>query len=131
MSRRTARLNALLRREISGLIARRLRDPRIGPVTVVDVEAAPDLGSAKVFVRPLVAASGSAVDELTRLLNGSAPELRRALGESMKLRRVPELRFRIDRSLEHSQRIESLIDELNLAREDGGREDDAPDPGEK
>ena len=120
MSRRLERLNALLRRELSELVARRLRDPRLGLLTIVDVEASPDLGSAKVFVRPADAEPGGSSargEELVALLDSSAPVLRRALGESLHLRRVPELRFRIDRSLEHSQRIEALLAKLKRERD--------------
>lgn len=117
MSRRLARLNSLFKRELSELISTRLRDPRIGLATVVAVEVAPDLGSAKVFVRPLaVGKDAGRDDDAERLLAGlrnAAPVLRRALGESLRIRRVPELRFRSDRSLEHSRRIDELLAKLD------------------
>ena len=117
MSRRLARLNEQLKRELSVLISTRLRDHRIGLVTVVAVEVAADMGSARVFIRhqgggdDVVGDDAEARDSLRRLA-ASAPFLRKALGESLHLRRVPELRFRRDRSPEHVRRIEEILAEL-------------------
>ena len=116
MSRRLTRINEQLKRELSTLIATRLRDPRIGLVTVVAVDVAADLGSAKIYTRPLLNSgtetSAETAAEVLRVLEAAAPVLRRELGEILHYRRVPELRFRLDRSLEHSRRIEQLLAEL-------------------
>jgi ribosome-binding factor A len=108
--KRTARLNEQLRREISEMIRRQVRDPRVGQVTITGVDVARDLGSAKVYVRT----SGGA-DERDSTLEGlgaAAPFLRTELGRVLHLRRVPELRFRPDRSQEQAQRIEQVLSEV-------------------
>ena len=131
MSRRVARLNEQLKRELSSLISTRLRDPRIGLVTVVAVEVAPDLGSARVFIRCQGDGDEDVADEVRARasmgrLAASAPFLRRSLGESLRLRRVPELRFQRDRSPEHVRRIEEILAELDC--DDATRDDDPATP---
>lgn len=107
MSKRLARLSEQLKRELSDLIRTQVRDPRVGLVTITGVEIAADLGSAKVYVREL---GGS--EDLARTLEGleaAAPFLRSALGRMLHIRRIPELRFREDRSYEGARRIEQVL----------------------
>lgn len=108
--KRTARLNEQLKRELAGLIRAEVRDPRVGHVTITDVEVAPDLGSASVFVRML----GDEAERVATLagLAAAAPFLRSLLGRILRIRRVPELRFQEDRSLEHARRIEEVLSEV-------------------
>jgi len=107
---RIARLNEQLKREISELIQRQVRDPRVGQVTITGVDVARDLGSAKVYIR----SSGTTEERQSALegLNAAAPFLRTALGRILHVRRVPELRFQPDRSYEHAQRIEQVLSEV-------------------
>jgi ribosome-binding factor A len=100
-------LNEQLRRELSDLIRTQLRDPRVGPVTVTAVEVAQDLGSARVYVRTL--STGEEAAEALRGLEAAAPFLRGRLGRVLKIRRIPELRFREDRSMAQAQRIEEVL----------------------
>jgi ribosome-binding factor A len=114
-SRRIERLNEQLKRELALRLRRELRDPRVQGVTVTAVETAPDLTYARVMIRVL----GDEA-ERTRAFEGleaAAPYLRKSLGQSLHIRRVPELDFRIDASLEHAARIEELLDEV---RPEGG-----------
>ncbi|MDT8435154.1 MAG: 30S ribosome-binding factor RbfA [Gemmatimonadota bacterium] len=108
--RRIERINQLLREEIAGLLRREIKDPRAATVTVTSVEATSDLSYADVYVRTL----GEAVapGEAIRGLESAEGVLRRALGRTLRLHRIPELRFHFDRSLEHARRIESLLDEV-------------------
>ena len=109
-SKRLARLNEQLKREISELLRTKVRDPRVGLVSVTGVSVAADLAVARVYVR----VSGSA-DERAQTLEGlaaAAPFLRGTLGRTLHVRRVPELRFQIDSSFEHAQRIETLLSEV-------------------
>lgn len=121
--KRLARLNEQLRRELSELIQRRVRDPRVGHATITGVDVARDLGSARVFVR----SQGSAEERAATLegLERAAPFLRTELGRVLHVRRVPELRFQPDRSLEHAQRIEQVLSEV-LPEEDGAEQDGEP-----
>lgn len=107
MPKRLARLNEQLKRELSELIRTEVRDPRVGLVTITAVDTAADLGSAKVYVRVM---GGS--EEMASSLEGleaAAPFLRATLGKLLRVRRIPELRFREDHSLEHARRIEEVL----------------------
>lgn len=122
--RRIARLNEQLKREISAVLRTGVRDPRVGTVVVTGVEAAPDLYSARVFVRPV----GETEDRHQAMegLEAAAPFVRRELSQRLSLRRVPELRFEEDRTLEQAMRIEKILDEVEP--EEGWEADPDPDP---
>lgn len=108
-SRRVRRLNQLLREELSRLILRELKDPRVGRVTVTGVETTGDLRHAKVYVRTL--GDTTPVEEAIDGLESAAGYLRGELGRTLHLRRIPEFRFLADRTLQKAQRIEALLDE--------------------
>lgn len=110
MSRRTERLSAQLKRELSHLLQTRVKDPRVGPVTVTHVRVTSDLTQAKVFVSVLGDAA-TARESLVGL-RAAAPFLRRELGALMKIRRSPELVFEEDESLDQALRIEELLTEV-------------------
>lgn len=136
MSKRLARLNEQLKRELSALIRTEVRDPRVGIVTITGVDTAADLGSARIFVR---AVDDEALSEMLEGLEAAAPFLRTKLGRILHIRKVPELRFQEDRSLEGARRIEEVLAEVlpeDEARggedEDGGDEEGAGgDEGEE
>lgn len=109
-SKRTARLNEQLKREIAELVRTEVRDPRVGLVSITGVHVSADLSTARVFVRAL----GDEAERLECLdgLRAAAPFIRRALGQELHVRRIPELRFQEDRSLEHAQRIEEILSEV-------------------
>ena len=110
VTKRLARLNEQLKREVSELVLRKVRDPRVGLVTITSVAVAGDLGSARVYVR-----TQDPNDELNESLAGleaAAPFLRRELGRSLHLRRVPELRFQQDHSLDQARRIEEILSDV-------------------
>ncbi|HEX9886286.1 MAG TPA: 30S ribosome-binding factor RbfA [Longimicrobiales bacterium] len=109
-NRRQARLNEQLKREISDLLQTSLRDPRVGPVTVTGVRVSPDLDFARVFVRPRC--TGEERAEALDALQAAAPFVRRSLGRELHLRRIPELRFLLDETLETAQRIEQILDDV-------------------
>ena len=120
VSKRVARLNEQLKRELSELIRTQVRDPRVGVVTVTAVEMASDLGSARVFVRIL--GDQAEFQETLAGLDAAAPFLRGQLGRLLHIRRIPELRFREDRSMEHARRIEQLLLEVDVPEEEPERD---------
>ncbi|OGO51620.1 MAG: ribosome-binding factor A [Chloroflexi bacterium RBG_16_68_14] len=114
MTRRTERINDLLREEISDLLRREVKDPRVGGlVTITEVDVSPDLRQAKVFVSVL----GSEEEKTStfQALEAASHFLRRELRKRLTIRRMPELTFHPDDSLERGARILSLLDQ---ARED-------------
>lgn len=109
-SRRVERINELLKEEISDLIGRELKDPRLrGLVSVTGVETSPGLEHARVYVSVL----GEAEERQQTLaaLHHASGFFRRALAERLKLRQIPELAFRFDDSLERGDRILRLLRE--------------------
>ena len=115
-SKRVARLNEQLKRELSEIIRTQVRDRRVGVVTVTAVEMASDLGSARVFVR--IIGDEAEFKETLAGLEAAAPFLRGLLGRILHIRRIPELRFREDRSMEHARRIEQLLSEVDVPEEE-------------
>lgn len=109
-SKRLARLSEQIKREIAGLLQTEVRDPRVGPVSVTGVKVAADLMSARVFVR-IVGTDAERAESLEGL-QAAAPFLRRTLGRMLHVRRVPELRFQEDLSLEQAMRIERILHDV-------------------
>lgn len=120
MSKRIARLNEQLKRELSKLIRDEVRDPRVGTVTITGVDTARDLGSARIFVRAL---DDEALPEMLEGLEAAAPFLRTKLGQMLHIRMVPELRFQEDRSLAGARRIEEVLSQVLPEDDDPDTED--------
>jgi ribosome-binding factor A len=107
---RTDRIDVLLRQEIGAILAKDVQDPRIGFVTVTDVETAPDLSTARVFVSVI---GQPAEREITmRALQRAMPFVRHELGSRIRLRRIPELQLRADDSAQRGTRVLQLLAEL-------------------
>ena len=107
-SNRIGRINEELLRELSFLLPT-LKDPRLqgGMVSVVRVDATPDLRYAKVFVSVL--GSDQQRRDARKALRSAAGFLRRELGRKVQLRYTPELQFELDSSMENGARILSLL----------------------
>jgi ribosome-binding factor A len=110
-SRRVARLNDAFREEISDLLRRQVKDPRLtGFITITRVETSADLSHARVYVS--VMGSEEDRNEAMRGLEAASPFLRREIGHRLALRRAPELRFRRDDSMEQGAHVLDLLDEV-------------------
>jgi len=119
MSQRTARLDELLREEISGIISRDVHDSRVGFVTVTSVDVAADLRHATVWVS-MIGQAGERRDAL-RALGHAMPFVRGKLG-FLRLKRIPELHLRLDETAERGTRVLDILNGLN----DGVEPGDAP-----
>lgn len=109
--KRSDRLGELVLAEIADLLARDLKDPRLGFVTVTRVEMSDDLRYAKVFASIL-----GSEPEKARTLQGLASAtgyIRRHLGRALHLRYTPDLTFLLDESLEHGAKIAQLLRQLH------------------
>ena len=133
MPRRIDRVNELLRSEISHLIAREIKDPRVaGVISITEVVASNDLRSARVYVSVM----GRSADRQAALegIRSAASFLRRELRERVNLRHTPHMTFVLDDSIEEGERILRLMDGLSpeefaadyLAREEPRRRAKAP-----
>jgi len=110
MSERTARLDELLREEISAIVAREIADPRIGFVTVTGVQTTQDLSQATVYVSVL----GSEQEQARTLegLQSAHGVLQAQVSRELGTRRTPVLAFEYDPAIERGVRLTKLIDEL-------------------
>ncbi len=117
MSRRTSRVSELLREEISDLIQRDLKDPRLDGtfVTITEVRVSPDFRVADVFVSHL--GSSEERDAALAGLQSASPYLERELRRRLRMRRTPSLKFQFDPSIERGARLASTI--ADLARDRG------------
>jgi len=110
------RVNSLIRQEISEVLRCQVKDPRLDTfITVTAVDTSSDLRHAKIFVSRL---GGEAEKEETLgALTSAAGFFRRELASRLKLRRIPELNFQWDDSLERGDRLLRLIDRVNPKQE--------------
>ena len=120
--KRTDRVGAELRRELGLLVHGAVRDHGLPSVSVSDVEVTRDLDWATVWVTTLLPDQSVAA---VKALNELAGEFRRSLSRSMRLRRVPELRFKYDDSVDKGERIDALLrqEAKELGTDKSGDED--------
>lgn len=115
MSMRANRVAEQMKKELSDIISRKLKDPRIGFVTVTDVEVTGDLQQATVFISVL--GSDKEQEETLLGLSKSKGFIRTEIGQRIRLRKTPELSFEFDSSVAYGNRIESLLRDLNEPKE--------------
>ena len=114
MSDRTARLDELLREEISAIITRDVHDPRVGFVTVTSVDVTRDLSHATVWVS-LIGQADERRDAL-RALGRAMPFVRARLGV-LRIRKIPELHLRLDDTAERGTRVLDILHALEVGEE--------------
>ncbi len=115
MSRRTERVEALIQIELAELLLKKLKDPRIGFVTVTGVGVTPDLKSARVYFSVLGDAKAKA--EAQDGLEHAAGFLQHQIADALKLRFTPKLTFHLDESVEEGLRIDRIIGNLHQKKE--------------
>jgi ribosome-binding factor A len=112
MSRRTERVSDLIRDELSELLLREVRDPRLGGlISITRVEVTPDLYNARIFVSIMSPPDEQA--SAIRALNAAASFFHRELKQRIQMRRIPFLVFRLDTSIEEGARVLAQIDEVS------------------
>jgi len=111
---RPSRVGDQIRAELAELLAREVHDPGVGFVTITRVDVTPDLQQARAYYTRL--GDEKARRESARALTRATPFLRRQVGQRLRLKRVPELQFFFDESIEKGDRIERIIQEINLER---------------
>ncbi|QSX34520.1 30S ribosome-binding factor RbfA [Shewanella avicenniae] len=108
---RTRRIGQQLQQELAFVLQRDMKDPRIGMVTVNDVDVSRDLSFAKVYVTLFEEDPQAIQDKMTALMN-AAPYVRTLVAGRMKLRVMPELRFVYDASLVEGMRMSNLVSQV-------------------
>jgi ribosome-binding factor A len=114
MSQRPSRVGEQIREDLAELIAREVHDPGIGFITITHVQVTPDLQQARVYYTTL--GDPKARRQSQRALERAVPFLRRQLGRRLRLRRIPDLQFFFDESIERQDRIEQILQELHSER---------------
>ncbi len=105
---KNTRINGEVQKELSKLITTEIKDPRISPLTsVVAVEVAPDLKTAKVYISVL--GNEEQRQDTLRGLKSAAPFMRSQLAKNINLRNTPELKFVVDQSIEYGVNMSKLI----------------------
>jgi ribosome-binding factor A len=116
MTHRVERVNNLIRQEISELLQRQIKDPRLGSfIAVTEVSTSPDLKYAKIFVSRI--GSEGEKQETLSVLAGASGFFRNELAKRLKLRRIPELSFQWDDSIERGAHLLQLMDQISRDRE--------------
>ena len=106
--KRADRVSDQMKQEIADILMRKIKDPRIGFVTITDVEVTDDLKNAKVFV----SIYGSDKETTLKGLTSASPFIRAELGRRMRLKFVPEILFRFDSTVEKGAHIMELLREI-------------------
>lgn len=125
MGHRVNRVGEQMKKELGDIISRKIKDPRVGFVTVTDVQVTGDLQQAKVYISVLG-------DEQQRedTLKGLAKAkgfIRTEIGQRIRLRKTPELIFEFDETMAYGNRINSLIHELHREEQHGEEEQEKKD----
>ena len=112
---RADRVGEQIRQELSQILSQQAHDPGIGFLTLTRVKVTPDLQLARVLYT--VIGDEKQKKETQKALERALPYLRRQIGSRVRLRRVPELQFFYDQSVEHQDRIEQILIDLKRERD--------------
>lgn len=129
MTHRAEKVKEFIKEELSLILQREVRDPRIGFVSVTDVEVSQDLRHARIFVSVL----GTEEEKAATMegLGSAARYIRRALGQRLQMRFTPDLSFRLDESIERGSRVMKLLGEVTHDTHDKPARDDRGDPPDR
>ncbi|AEH48543.1 30S ribosome-binding factor RbfA [Parageobacillus thermoglucosidasius] len=122
MNLRATRVGEQMKKELSDIIGRKLKDPRIGFVTVTDVRVTGDLQQAKVYIS--IFGDEEQRQNTLKGLEKAKGFIRSEIGQRIRLRKTPEIFFEIDESIEYGTRIEQLIRQISAERESEKKEEE-------
>lgn len=110
--KRSLRVGELLHQEISHILSRDMKDPRLSSLTVTRVDLTDDLKHARVYVS--VFGRGLYSNEIVPALEGATGFIRGRLGKTLKLKWIPQLIFQVDESVEYSLKISKMLKDLGV-----------------
>ncbi|HWL13037.1 MAG TPA: 30S ribosome-binding factor RbfA [Ureibacillus sp.] len=111
MSLRSNRIAEQMKKELGDIITRKIKDPRVGFVTVTDVAVTGDLQQATVYISSL--GNDKDREETLKALLKASGFIRTEIGHRIRLRRTPEITFEFDSSIEYGNKIDALLRSLN------------------
>lgn len=107
--KRSQRVGHLLKKEVSDIIMNRVKDPRLGFLTVTDVEVTEDLKLARVYVSVL---NDDDKERTFEILNSAKSFVRSELGRRLRMKSIPAVEFRLDTTVQYGARIEKLLKQI-------------------
>jgi len=107
--KRSARVNDLLREEVALIIMRKIKDPRLGFVTVTGVKVTDDLKLARIYISVL---KKEEIESTLKILNGAGKFIRSELARVIKMKTIPQLEFFYDSSGDYGERIDTLLKQI-------------------
>lgn len=113
---RSHRVGDQILREISDLLLKKVKDPRLKGVTLTDVSVSRDLRRAYVYYS--IFGEGEQKKQVQEGFDSAKGYIRREIGERLQLRYVPDVQFRHDNSLEYGQKMERILEELSSAKDE-------------
>jgi ribosome-binding factor A len=119
--KRSEKVADLIQREISEMLIKKIKDPRIGFVTVTRVGVSEDCRSAKVYFS--VTGNAAEKEKSIQGLNSAKGYIRKKLGENLRLRYTPEIMFQFDPSIEYSIHIGEVMQQLKRGTEENNDAD--------
>ena len=121
MSTRQEKLKELLKEEISDILRREFKDPRLGFITIIDTEISPDLRHAKIYVSVL--GNEEERNRNMKVLKGAEHFIRQAFAKRVKMKVTPAIHFQLDTSVDQGIRIFELLDHIKHNEEDKSTEE--------
>ncbi len=121
--KRSIRVGDLLKEEIADIIMHKLKDPRLGFITVTGVDVSNDLKHAKVYVSILEDVKRS---ETLKILISSAKFIRSELGRKVRIKYLPDIIFKLDESLEYGAKISKILNEIKESTDSSKKDDENP-----
>lgn len=115
MSMRANRVAEQMKKELGSIIGQKLKDPRIGFVTVTDVEVTGDLQQATIFISVL--GEERQKEETLKGLDKAKGFIRSEIGQRIRLRVTPEIKFEFDESIAYGNRIDTLLNQVRNEQE--------------
>ncbi|MBA4536233.1 30S ribosome-binding factor RbfA [Bacillus aquiflavi] len=111
MSLRANRVGEQMKKELGAIISQKIKDPRVGFVTVTDVQVTGDLQQAKVYISVL--GDKEEKENTLKGLTKAKGFIRTEIGQRIRLRKTPEIIFEFDESIDYGNRIETLLDQIH------------------
>lgn len=109
--RRAYKLADLIKEEVSRLLLKGVKDPRIGMITITDVEVSNDIKRAKIFYS--VVGNSSQREDTKKGLQSASGFIRSRLAHNLTLKKIPEITFSYDETLDYGEKIETIFRDLN------------------
>lgn len=120
MSLRANRVGEQMKKELGDIIGRKIKDPRIGFVTVTDVSVTGDLQQATVYISVL--GDENQKENTLKALAKAKGFIRSEIGQRIRLRKTPEISFEFDESISYGNRIQTILHQINV--EETGKQPD-------